>query len=305
MNWLSQNPTGDTAVNRETILVGDFNAYFGEDPIQWFKTNGYTNLMDTRIGAEHAYSYNFSSQSGYIDHAIANATMTPLITGIAEWHINADEPAVLEALSSSTKNPAAVPAFYAPDEFAASDHDPFLVGFNPLAGDLNDDGVVDTNDQKLIVGAVGQTGQRGRSAPGLRRRWQDHTERLPDLDHHLPRVLAVGNDTRVFKGKMMRSTTMKKLILSAALLFATCALQAGAATITLSLASPVTVGGTFDVIVEATDVFALRSGGRPAGFRVPGHRRRPFDTALWERERGGRCLTTSRPTSCRTACLPW
>ena len=155
--WLGTNPTNDPAVaNRRQLLVGDFNAYFGEDPMQYFGSQGYTNLINAIIGAK-AYSYNFGSQAGYLDHGLANAPMNGLVRSVAEWHNNADEPSSLQALSSSTKSAAAQAAYYAADPYAASDHDPFIVGFNTLAGDLNDDGVVDSKDQALITAAFNKS----------------------------------------------------------------------------------------------------------------------------------------------------
>ena len=43
------------------------------------------------FGGAGAYSYVFDGQLGYLDHALANASLTPQVTGVAEWHINADE----------------------------------------------------------------------------------------------------------------------------------------------------------------------------------------------------------------------
>jgi predicted extracellular nuclease len=155
--WLAGNPTSDPAgANRKYLLIGDFNAYFGEDPIQSFLgATGYTDLINLLLGA-NAYSYNFGSQSGYLDHALVNAAFLPLIKTTAELHINADEPAALEALDSALKSPAAQTAYFGADEFAASDHDPFVVVLNPLAGDLNDDGVVDLADRNIIVANYGK-----------------------------------------------------------------------------------------------------------------------------------------------------
>jgi len=155
--WLAGNPTGDPAgANRRLLVVGDFNAYYGEDPIQYFKNNGYANLINLIIGSG-AYSYNFGSQRGYLDHAMANGVMNGLVKSVAEWHNNSDEPSSLEALDSADKSAAAQVAYYGANPFAASDHDPIVIGFNPLAGDFNDDGVVDANDQKLITGSIGKS----------------------------------------------------------------------------------------------------------------------------------------------------
>ena len=68
-NWLNGNPTSDPAPDRKYVLIGDFNAYFGEDPIQaLLGAGGYTDLINALIGPA-AYSFNFGSQSGYLDHA--------------------------------------------------------------------------------------------------------------------------------------------------------------------------------------------------------------------------------------------
>ena len=150
--WLSANPTSDPAgAGRRYIVIGDFNAYFGEDPIQTLLGGaGYTNLIDALLGDE-AYSYNFGSQRGYLDHALVNASALPLVKSVAELHINSDEPAALQALDSNIKSAAAQAAYFAPDEFAAADHDPIVVGFNPLAGDFTDDGELDDDDRVALL----------------------------------------------------------------------------------------------------------------------------------------------------------
>jgi uncharacterized protein len=170
------NPTADPTPdgNRKYLLVGDFNSYLKEDPIRaltdptfskaptnrypaGFPANPHANfvdLMDRIIGPE-AYSYNFGSQNGYLDHALANPAMERLVTGVFEWHINSDEPTVFD-YNVEFKSAAAQAAYYAPDPFRNSDHDPFIVGFNPLAGDLNDDGVVDHSDGALLKAQIGK-----------------------------------------------------------------------------------------------------------------------------------------------------
>jgi hypothetical protein len=154
--WLSGNPTSDPAgASRRTLIVGDFNAYFGEDPIQFFLSHGYANLINALLGPG-AYSFNFGSARGYLDHAMVNAPMNGLVKNVAEWHNNSDEPSSLEALDSSDKSAPAQIAYFGADPWAASDHDPIVIGFNTLAGDLNDDGVVDTGDQRLLAGAIGK-----------------------------------------------------------------------------------------------------------------------------------------------------
>jgi hypothetical protein len=64
--------------------------------------------------------------SGYLDHALGNASVASQATKVAEWHINADEPDVLDYDTSFKPN--AQDALWAPDAYRTSDHDPVLVG---------------------------------------------------------------------------------------------------------------------------------------------------------------------------------
>jgi uncharacterized protein len=160
-NWLANNPSGDPAgADRKYILIGDFNAYLGEDPIQAFlASGGYTNLIQLLVGPA-GYSYNFGSQAGYIDHSLVNDEALPLVKSVAELHIDADEPPALRALNTSSESPDAQAAYYAPNEFASADHDPIVIGFNPLLGDFTDDGVLDAQDRTALLRARGQSGSQ-------------------------------------------------------------------------------------------------------------------------------------------------
>jgi hypothetical protein len=70
-----------------------------------------------------AYTYIFDGQSGYLDHALANPPLESQVTGAIEWHINTDEPPVIDY--GEQFNP---PGYYSPDPYRASDHDPVMVG---------------------------------------------------------------------------------------------------------------------------------------------------------------------------------
>jgi len=52
---------------------------------------------------------------------------------------------------------------YAPDPFRSSDHDPLVVGLNPLCGDLDDNGVVDARDLRLMLAALAARDYRPRA----------------------------------------------------------------------------------------------------------------------------------------------
>ena len=56
----------------------------------------------------------------------SNATLTGQVTGAAEWHINADEPDILDYDTSF--KPPAQEALYEPNQYRTSDHDAVVVG---------------------------------------------------------------------------------------------------------------------------------------------------------------------------------
>lgn len=129
VNWLATDPTGSG--DPDFLIVGDLNAYAQENPITTIKTAGFTDLIQTFMGAD-AYSFNFNGESGYLDHALASASLRPQVTGAAEWHINADEPVVLD-YNMEFKSLNHQNTLYAPTPFRCSDHDPLVVGLNLTA----------------------------------------------------------------------------------------------------------------------------------------------------------------------------
>jgi len=106
------------------FLTGDFNAYSEEDPIQVLEAAGYTKLESSTPGEE---SYNFSGLSGSLDHVFANAAALPDVTGADIWDINAGESI---AYQYSRFNYNVTDFFDGTSPFAASDHNPEIVGVN-------------------------------------------------------------------------------------------------------------------------------------------------------------------------------
>jgi uncharacterized repeat protein (TIGR01451 family) len=122
--WLATDPTG---INDPDILIlGDLNSYAKEDPITALKNAGYVNLAEDRLGLT-SYSYSFQGQWGTLDYALASPSLNPQVTGIAKWHINADEPSVLD-YNTDYKNSAQQSYFYSSDPYRSSDHDALVVG---------------------------------------------------------------------------------------------------------------------------------------------------------------------------------
>ena len=125
--WLAADPTGTG--QPDALIMGDLNSYALEDPIRAIEDAGYTNLLAAYHGDE-AYSYVFDGQWGYLDHALATAGMTAQVVAVNEWHINADEPSVLD-YNTNFKSEAQITSLYAPDQFRISDHDAILVDIDP------------------------------------------------------------------------------------------------------------------------------------------------------------------------------
>ncbi len=122
--WLATRPTG--VDEPDILIVGDLNSYRREAPITALLGQGYVDLVDDLIG-QNAYSFAFDGQWGYLDYALASSTLRAQVTGVTEWHINADEPNVLD-YNTNFKSAGQQVSLYAPDQYRVSDHDPVLVG---------------------------------------------------------------------------------------------------------------------------------------------------------------------------------
>ncbi|BDA67068.1 hypothetical protein CAL7716_012340 [Calothrix sp. PCC 7716] len=120
--WLATNPTGTT--DTDYLILGDLNAYAKEDPLTTLASSGYNSLVPNRN-----YSYVFDGQWGSLDYALANSSLKTQVTGAAEFHINADEPSVLD-YNTEFKSTGQQTSLYNSDFYRSSDHDPILVGLN-------------------------------------------------------------------------------------------------------------------------------------------------------------------------------
>lgn len=127
-SWLAGDPTGTG--DPDVLVFGDLNAYAKEDPIRSFTDNGWIDLIAAAAGADAA-SYVFNGQWGYLDHALATASLAAQVTQVLPWSVNADEPAVLD-YNTNFKSAAQIADLYAPDAYRNSDHDPVLVDLRLL-----------------------------------------------------------------------------------------------------------------------------------------------------------------------------
>jgi predicted extracellular nuclease len=121
-DWVSTSPTG--VEDTDVLVIGDLNSYAREDPIDVLTQAGLVDLVRTE---QRPYSFVFDGQWGYLDYALATPSLTPQVTGAAEWHINADEAPVLD-YNTNFKSTGQIDTLYAPDQYRTSDHDPVAVG---------------------------------------------------------------------------------------------------------------------------------------------------------------------------------
>lgn len=102
--------------DEDMLVMGDLNAYGKEDPIITLIEGGLTDLH-RYFHADSSYSYTYHSEAGYLDHALASASLLGQVTGMNAYHINSDES---DDYTYDKSDDATM--------FRCSDHDPVLVG---------------------------------------------------------------------------------------------------------------------------------------------------------------------------------
>jgi predicted extracellular nuclease len=153
--WLGSSVTPLTG---NVVLVGDFNSYAKEDPINDLTSNGLVDQI-ARYNS-FGYSYVFDGAAGRLDHAITTSALSPKVTRAVEWHINADEPLVLD-YNTEFKQPACAscnPDYYSATAYRSSDHDPVVLGLDMsklITGTANRDVLVGTAGVDRITGGAG------------------------------------------------------------------------------------------------------------------------------------------------------
>ena len=159
-DWLATDPT--SSGDSDMLIIGDLNAYAKEDPITALNTAGYTDLIADAFATPSnnpAYSFVFGGQFGYLDYALANDALKAQVVDITEWHINADEPRVLD-YNEEFKSAAQIVDWYSSEPYRSSDHDPVIIQFNLnsaqadiVHGEFNGNGKLDRLDFRALVKA--------------------------------------------------------------------------------------------------------------------------------------------------------
>ncbi|MCH9695446.1 MAG: ExeM/NucH family extracellular endonuclease [Gammaproteobacteria bacterium] len=121
-DWVATDPTGSG--DHDYLVIGDLNAYLMEDPLVAMRNAGLSNLLDSQATP---YSFVFDGQAGALDHALVSASLVNQVAGVTEWHINADEPQLLDY---NLENGRDATLFDANVPYRASDHDPVIIGLD-------------------------------------------------------------------------------------------------------------------------------------------------------------------------------
>lgn len=149
-----RNSTGIAA----QLIMGDFNAYTEEDPLDVFRANGIQRLLPA-----DEYSYFYQGTFGSLDHAFGTAALENSLSQAAAWHINSDEPGKFDYADANFSR-------YQPNAFRSSDHDPLVVGLNslllPLAIHQASDGL--SSALRVVGDRTALWSDDGNMASGLR-----------------------------------------------------------------------------------------------------------------------------------------
>jgi len=157
------------AGTQDVILVGDFNAHGQEDPLHTLTGDGFIIDQVARYQPE-AYSYVFDGKAGRLDQGLSTPSMTAKILSAAPWHVNADEPTIID-YNLEFKKPACAtcgPDYYTATAYKSSDHDPIVLGLSlvkQISGTSGRDTIVGTAGDDVIEGGAGSdtlTGGAGR-----------------------------------------------------------------------------------------------------------------------------------------------
>lgn len=121
LNFISSVQTA--AADNDVLVIGDLNAYGQEDPVFTLTAGG---LVDQALRFDGApYSYVFDGEAGTLDHGLATSGLSPRVVGAVHWHINADEPSVIDYNTEFKPQD-----LYSSSVFRSSDHDPLIVGLD-------------------------------------------------------------------------------------------------------------------------------------------------------------------------------
>ena len=109
-------------IDPDVIITGDLNSYGGEDPITTLTSAGMIDQVADKVEEAERYTYVYDGMAGYLEHAVTSASMQDKVYDITFWHINIDEPSVID-YNTEYKSVD----LYQAHPYRSSDHDPIVI----------------------------------------------------------------------------------------------------------------------------------------------------------------------------------
>ncbi|QYJ05345.1 ExeM/NucH family extracellular endonuclease [Nocardioides panacisoli] len=116
VDWVQDGPTRPRA--KDTLLLGDFNSYEEEDPIEVLVDAGFTDLVQEQ--GDDAFTYKFDGRYGRLDYAFASPSLARRVADAEVWQVNSRAPVGHLYYNDPVDSSAQ----------ASSDHDPVLVSLD-------------------------------------------------------------------------------------------------------------------------------------------------------------------------------
>ncbi|UNX53705.1 ExeM/NucH family extracellular endonuclease [Georgenia sp. TF02-10] len=141
----------DDADTEDVLLLGDFNSYTEESPLDVLEAAGYTNVNAGRQEATYVYD----GKVGSLDHVFVSGGAAEDVADVDVWGINAEESVLAEY---SRYNYFASEHVTPGSPFRSSDHNPILVALDvPAAAPTVDISLLSINDFHGRIEADGQS----------------------------------------------------------------------------------------------------------------------------------------------------
>jgi predicted extracellular nuclease len=119
----------------DVVVAGDLNTYVADGTIATLTAGGLTNQVVTS-GPAFPYSYVENGAVGYRDFVLTTLAANRQVEKVDFWHINADEPAIIDYKVNTSLGLPKNPDLYANDRYRSAVHDPVLVGLTIVANQV-------------------------------------------------------------------------------------------------------------------------------------------------------------------------
>lgn len=119
LTWLETLPKPEQLSG--TLICGDLNTYVGERPLTLLASKGFQRPAP--LTGDDQHTYRFDGVRGVLDYILPEERLQSRVVEGGVWHINADEPPVLD-YNLEFHPPGRANRLYGPGSWRSSDHDP-------------------------------------------------------------------------------------------------------------------------------------------------------------------------------------